>query len=126
MRLVRQLWLPATLVLYGWLAISAVVGQRGLLHLWKLQQEQRALEADAVALLHENEELRNRIARLQNDDEFFEKVAREELGFAKKGEIVYRFRASSDTPEQTEHSSPTGGSSLSEQRFSAQRPVTQE
>jgi cell division protein FtsB len=95
-----RLWLPATLVLYALLAVSTLVGQRGLLHLWKLRQEQRALEADVFALLRENEDLRSRITRLQTDDEFLEKVAREELGFVRKGELVYRFRDSSDTPVQ--------------------------
>ena len=97
-RLLRHLWLPATLVLYGLLALSTLVGQRGLLHLWELRQEQCALEADVIALLRENEDLRDRITRLQTDDEFLEKVAREELNFVRKGELVYRFRDPATAP----------------------------
>jgi cell division protein FtsB len=89
---VRHLWLPTTLVCYGVLAFSTIFDQRGLLHLWQLRQEQRALEARTFALLRENEELRNRIARLETDAGFLEKVVREELGFVRKGELVYRFR----------------------------------
>lgn len=98
MRVFRQLWLPVLLVLYVLLALSTLVSQRGLLHLWKLQQEQQALEAKVFALLRENEELRSRIARLQTDDEFLEKVAREELGFVGKGELVYRFDDATAAP----------------------------
>jgi cell division protein FtsB len=94
---VRHLWLPATLVLYGVLAFSTIFDQRGLLHLWQLRQEQRALEARTFALLRENEELRTRMARLETDARFFEKVVREELGFVRKGELVYRFRDTRDT-----------------------------
>ena len=39
----------------------------------------------------ENERLRERILRLQNDNFYLEKVAREELNLVRPGEIVYRF-----------------------------------
>ncbi len=96
MRLLRRLWLPATLLLYALLAASTLVGQHGLLHLQEIRQEQQALEAEAFTLARENADLQDRITRLKTDDEFLEKVAREELGFVGKGEIVYRFRDSLD------------------------------
>jgi cell division protein FtsB len=96
MHILRRLWLPATLVLYALLAASTLVGQHGLLHLQELRQEQQALEAEAFTLTRENADLHERIDRLKTDDEFLEKVAREELGFVGKGEIVYRFRDSVD------------------------------
>jgi cell division protein FtsB len=96
----RQLWLVALLVGYAFLAASTLVGERGLLHLWKLRQEQHELQAEVFALLRENEEFRNRIARLQTDDEFFEKVARETLKFTKRGEIIYLFRDAPEAPAQ--------------------------
>lgn len=96
----RQFWLVALLVGYAFLAASTLVGERGLLHLWKLRQEQHELQAEVFALLRENEDLRNRIGRLQTDDEFFEKVARETLKFTKRGEIIYLFRDAPETPAQ--------------------------
>ena len=100
MRIFGRLWLPVTLLLYALLAVSTLVGQHGLLHLQELRQEQQALEAEAFTLTHENADLRERINRLKTDNEFLEKVAREELGFVGKGEIVYRFRNSGDTAER--------------------------
>jgi len=88
----KRVWLAALLGGYAWLAVSTLVGERGLLHLWKLRQQQSELQAEVFALLHENEDLRNRINRLQSDDEFFEKVARETLKFAKRGELLFLFR----------------------------------
>jgi cell division protein FtsB len=70
---------------------SAVFGERGLLHLQRLRQESRALEERAFILMHQNRELRSRILRLRTNDSFLEKVAREQLGLVKEGEIIYRF-----------------------------------
>src|SRR5215510_15133374 len=92
MHILRRFWLPALLLCYGFLAVSTLVGERGLLHLWQLRQEQRDLEAQVFALIRENEELRSRLLRLQTDDEFVEKVAREELKVVRKGEIIYLFQ----------------------------------
>ncbi len=96
MHILKRLWLPATLLLYALLAASTLVGQHGLLHLQEIRQEQQALEAEAFTLARENADLQDRITRLKTDDEFLEKVAREELGFVGKGEIVYRFHDSLD------------------------------
>jgi cell division protein FtsB len=90
---VRKLWLPATLLLYMLLVSSTVVGNRGVLHLQSLSAEQDTLEAQVFILLRENETLRECIARLKTDDSFLERVVREELGFVRPGEIVYRFQS---------------------------------
>ena len=100
MRTFGKLWLPTLLVLYVFLAFSTAVGEHGFVHLWKLRQEQQTLESEAVALLQENKDLRDRIAQLQKDDGYLEKVVREELKFAKKGEIVYLFRNPSEPAER--------------------------
>jgi cell division protein FtsB len=41
--------------------------------------------------LHENEQLRDRIHRLRTDDRTLERLAREQLGFTRPGEVIYRF-----------------------------------
>jgi cell division protein FtsB len=96
----KKLWLPTLLILYVLLALSSAVGEHGFVHLWKLRQEQQIFESEAVALLQENNDLRDRITRLKTDNGYLEKVVREELKFTKKGEIVYLFRAPSEPPEQ--------------------------
>ena len=96
----KRLWLLALLIGYAILGASTLVGERGLLHLQKLRQEQHDLQTEVFAVLRENEDLRNRIKRLQTDDEFFEKVARETLRLTKKGEVIYLFQETSGTPTQ--------------------------
>ena len=97
MRILKRLWIPALFVGYVFLALSVSVGKHGLLHLWQSRQEQRALEAKAFDLSRENEDLRDRIARLTKDDEFLEKMVREELKFVRKGEVVYVFGGPAET-----------------------------
>jgi len=74
-------------------------GERGLLHLRRLRQENRTLEERIFILMHDNRELRSRITRLRTDDGFLEKVAREKLGLAKEGEIIYRFHRRTELSE---------------------------
>lgn len=97
--MMKRVWLSVVVIGYAWLAASTLVGEHGLLHLWTLQQEQRDLHAKAYALLSKNEELRTRLSRLQTDDEFFEKTARETLQYVKKGELLYLFQNGQPTQE---------------------------
>ena len=80
----------AVLVLF---VIAAVYGDHGLIHLLRMQSEQRELEHTAFDLQQQNEHLRERIRRLQSDDHYIEKLARERLGLIRKGEIMYRVTA---------------------------------
>lgn len=104
---VRKLWLPATLLLYVLLVFSTVSGDRGVLHLQSLSAEQEGLEAQVFILLRENEALRECIARLKTDDIFLERVVREEIGFVRPGEIVYRFQAASSASPNWERACMT-------------------
>jgi cell division protein FtsB len=73
------------------LTLITVVGERGALHLWRLQGEKSHLDEQNYRLQKENEMLRRRIWRLRNDDAYLEKLAREELNLVRPGEVVYRF-----------------------------------
>lgn len=92
-----QLRLPAGWLLYLLgsliLAVSLVtiIGERGALHLWRLRGEKSQLDEQNYRLQKENEALRQRIARIRNDNQYLEKLAREELNLVRPGEVVYRF-----------------------------------
>jgi cell division protein FtsB len=70
--------------------ISAIFGDRGLVYLLRLKAEQRELEEKAFTLQQNNDGLQRRIERLQFDDRYIERLARERLGLAKKDELIYR------------------------------------
>ena len=74
--------------------ITAVVfGSRGILHLRTLTSEHDELGHRIALLLYQNELLRDRIHRLHADDRTLERLAREQLGFTRPGEVIYRFGA---------------------------------
>ena len=68
-----------------------VFGTNGAVRLRQLRHGEEILTDRAFALLQENENLRQRIVRLRQDDHFLESVARSRLGLVREGEIVYRF-----------------------------------
>lgn len=109
---IKQRWitygLSALLIV---LSLFAVLGERGLFHLWRLREEKREMEEKNYLLQKENEKLRERIHRLRHDNLYLEKTAREELGLVRPGEIVYRF-ASAQSKQRTAGrlSGPSSGS----------------
>jgi cell division protein FtsB len=73
------------------LSVVTVVGERGAVHLWRLRGEKNRLDEQNYRLQKENEALRQRVARIRNDNRYLEQLAREELNMVRPGEIVYRF-----------------------------------
>jgi cell division protein FtsB len=77
--------------------VAAVFGDHGLIHLLRMRGEQQGLEHLAFDLQQRNEQLRQQIRRLQSDDGYIEKLARERLGLVRKDEVIYRVTAPAAT-----------------------------
>lgn len=90
----------ALAVLFSFSLFTAF-GDRGFIHLWRLWQEKKKIDRENFLLQRENEILRDQVRRLRRDDLYLEKVAREELGLARRGEIVYRFVSPETKKSQT-------------------------
>ena len=88
------------------LSLVTIVGERGALHLWRLRGEKSRLDEQNYRLQKENETLRQRIVGIRNDDDYLEKVAREELQLASPGEIIYRFQSRSARDAANDPASP--------------------
>jgi cell division protein FtsB len=73
--------------------VAAVFGDHGLMHLRQQYGLRQELEEAAFQLQQKNESLRQRARRLQSDDLYLEKLARERLGLVRKGDVVYRLDA---------------------------------
>jgi len=111
----RQWMLYILCLLLVSLSLFTAFGERGVGHLLRLRAEQRKLDDSNFVLQKENEILRERIHRLRHDNLYLEKIAREDLGLVRPGEIVYRFaspeskrnraRALSDLPSESSRSS---------------------
>jgi cell division protein FtsB len=72
------------------LAVFTALGERGIFHLWHLRAEKKQLQEKNFLLQKENDGLRERVDRIRRDDDYLEKIAREELGLTRPGETVYR------------------------------------
>lgn len=78
------------LLLLGWTGYAALF--RPLLdRRAELRAREAALDAEVRALESRLRSLQSDQLRLEDDSHFVEKIAREELGYAKPGETVFRF-----------------------------------
>lgn len=65
---------------------------RGMLALYRSQEELMRLQADNKRLEEENKLLQEEINRLQNDPDYLEEKARKEYGMLKENEVLYIFK----------------------------------
>lgn len=99
---VQQGWRPAgTLVavglalLFGW---GVVNGKHGL-SAWEQQRmHDRQLRQEIQDLQQENSRLRNHIQHLKSDPDAIEHEAREQLHYARPGEVIYTLPAAPQGP----------------------------
>ena len=67
-------------------------GERGFIHLYRMEKERQAYVHEIQKLEQENRELLEEINRLHSDREYIESQGRRELGLVKEGEVLYRFK----------------------------------
>ena len=65
----------------------AIIGNNGYLELRRREAKNRELRAKAEELRRENKEILSEIKALKSDPKAIEKIAREELGMVKPGEV---------------------------------------
>jgi cell division protein FtsB len=56
-----------------------------------LRQHARALSNELDSLRLDNATLRQQITRLKSDDTYLQQLIRQDLGYVRPGELVYRF-----------------------------------
>ncbi|MBN2384550.1 septum formation initiator family protein [bacterium] len=76
----------------GALFYVVFLSEDSLFHLLELKHSEKALEQEIVTLTRETNRLINDIQNIRNDNFFVEKVAREELGLIKDGEVIILFQ----------------------------------
>lgn len=90
--------LLVTGLVVGWLGF----GDRGFIHLYRMEMDRQAYLQTIGSLESENEALLEEIDRLLNDEEYIISVARRELGLIKDGEVFYRSISEQDDDEPDE------------------------
>jgi len=74
------------------LVVGALFGDRGLLQLAAQKERSRALAQQLQDLREENRTLEAEIGALRTDPRAIERLAREQLGLARPGELVFVIR----------------------------------
>jgi len=90
-RLSKKRLLFLALFLFLILGFFAFFGDKGVLHLLRLQRELVRIKEVNVKIEEENRKLREEVRRLQHEKRYIEEIARKELGMVKEGEIIYQF-----------------------------------
>lgn len=91
----RWVYIPLIAILA--MLFFTIFGERGLLHIHHLKQEQEEMTKRFAALQQENEQLKREIEALRNDRQYLETLARRDFGLVKPNEVVYRFMTSLST-----------------------------
>ena len=90
-RLGRQLVIFVLLVAALLVAVAAVTGDRGYLDVRRQKAQLSRIRAEVASLGDENETLLGEVRGLRSDPYVNERIAREKLGYALPGEIIFRF-----------------------------------
>lgn len=79
------------LILFLVLGFFTFFGDKGVLHLFRLQKELTRIKEANSKIEEENRRLKEEVRRLQYEKRYIEEIARKELGMVKEGEIIYHF-----------------------------------
>jgi cell division protein FtsB len=94
---IRREWLSLIFALVlGVLLLNVLAGPQGPRELMELRMQRAALESRRAQLVADNSMFRTNVQRLRSDDRFIERLIRRELGYARAGELVYKFTGQPD------------------------------
>ena len=85
----RRLATAGVALLAAWLFLHVMFGANGMVIYRSKRAERQKLQADIDKLQKENDLYMQQIHSLQNDPQAIEKEAREQLHYARPGEVVY-------------------------------------
>jgi cell division protein FtsB len=71
-------------------------GERGFIHLYRMDRERQTYLDKINKLERENRELLDEIKRLHSDRDYVESLGRREMGLVKDDELMYRFGTKKD------------------------------
>ncbi|HEX7959482.1 MAG TPA: septum formation initiator family protein [Terriglobales bacterium] len=97
----RKIATAAVLLLICTVAYHVVFGANGLMIYSKKRSEYKALQVEVDRLQHENQELSKEIYNLKTDPKTIEKEAREQLRYARPGEVVFTMPNRPAAPDHT-------------------------
>ena len=88
----------ALCLLACWVAYHVVFGDNGMMVYSHKRTEHRALDKEILELKQENDRLSHDVKALKNDPKTIEKEAREQLRYARPGEVIYTIPQATQAP----------------------------
>lgn len=82
------------------LMLVVIFGDNGMAELRRLRHTHQILVSENARLTQENIRMYSSIDRLQNDPEYIENIARQELGMIRPDELIFKFGSASKNNEQ--------------------------
>jgi len=83
------------------LVVHDIFGAHGYLAMRRTQQEIRKVTKDLDQLNKENSELEQEVRELKTDPRKIEKIARDELGLARPGEVIIKIPRAQQLPQNS-------------------------
>ena len=93
----KRILLTAALCAILALVGRSILGDRGLFEVWRKKSAHQQLAVEVQLLRDENTSLHRQIEALRHDPLAIERIAREELGYVRPGEITFVFREDNRT-----------------------------
>ncbi len=87
----RRVMILAATALAAAELIATLVGDRGYLQVRRRRAARQELAAQVAVMQKENDALLEEIRALRTDPTTVERLAREQLGYARPGEVIYLF-----------------------------------
>ena len=84
-------FISVTVLFFAFIIAWLGFGERGFIHLYRMEKDRQAYAVKIEQLREKNRELLEEIERLRSDDKYIESLARREFDLIKDDEVLYRF-----------------------------------
>lgn len=85
----RMYLIPAGCIVF--ILFFTVFGDKGLLRIYELKQDQARINSRLNEARIENEKLKLDVAALKTDRRYLERIARKDFGLVRSNEVIYQF-----------------------------------
>ena len=87
----KKLLIAACILLALYLLTSFVFGEMGVIKYYRMKAQYNTLTGEISTLKQDNSKLMREVHALKTDPDHLEQLARDKLGLARQGEIVYYY-----------------------------------
>lgn len=87
----NKLFMAAGILLLLYFLATRVLGDMGVVKYYRMKAQYNTLTEEIANLKQDNTRLRRDVYSLKNDPAYLERIARDKLGLARPGEIVYYY-----------------------------------